>query len=446
MLAQSTMLNEWTPDRFGAAVQEVLDHLYDAAYLRQHALVDLLVLPETDPLHRSQEARRLLLQAIEALRPVGAPAQSTAWRAYRILELRYIEGLTARQTMDEIALGRSHFYREHLRILEALTGLLWEQVTERLRSQQVTLPAAAAAENRTETPKESQKGKQEGRASLVHREVERLCAQADWKEINLAGVVADLQPLAQTLAEGKDTLLEVESTGDLILPKADWTLARQALLNAITYGLDRAPGGHMTVAPIVSPNFMGIVIHTQTGREADHKPLRQGIGLQVCEDFVRAMGGWVEIDNQAPNTWTMRLLWPIVQASTLSPPVLLVIDDNKEFLELFRRYLAGHPWQVVGAINGDSARRLAHELQPKVSLLDVMLPKEDGWEILRRFKAEPATQELPVIVCSVLNEPQVATTLGAAGYLLKPVTQRALLQALAPWRATHAMPPPTRQA
>jgi Amt family ammonium transporter len=118
----------------------------------------------------------------------------------------------------------------------------------------------------------------------------------------------------------------------------------------------------------------------------------------------------------------------------------LVIDDNEQFLDLFRRYLAGHPWQVVGAVDGDSARRLAQECRPTVSLLDVMLPKEDGWEILRRWKAEPSTQNLPVIICSVLNEPQVATTLGAAGYLLKPVTQRSLLHALAPWRPEQTTP------
>ena len=54
-------------------------------------------------------------------------AQSADWRAYRILELRYIEGLSPAEVMQQLAFGRSYYFREQARILEALTSMLWDQ-------------------------------------------------------------------------------------------------------------------------------------------------------------------------------------------------------------------------------------------------------------------------------------------------------------------------------
>ncbi len=61
------------------------------------------------------------------------------------------------------------------------------------------------------------------------------------------------------------------------------------------------------------------------------------------------------------------------------------------------------------------------------------MPQEDGWDLLISLKADPTTRDIPVIVCSALHEPSIALTLGAAAFLPKPVTERSLVQALAPW-------------
>ena len=126
---------------------------------------------------------------------------------------------------------------------------------------------------------------------------------------------------------------------------------------------------------------------------------------------------------------------------TDSVPVLLVIDDNAELLQLFQRYLSGYTWQVMGAMDGQQARRILEQIRPAVILLDVMMPQEDGWAILQWLKARSATATIPVVVCSVLNEPHLAQSLGADAYLSKPVQQGALLQTLARWWPTAATPP-----
>ena len=70
---------------------------------------------------------------------------------------------------------------------------------------------------------------------------------------------------------------------------------------------------------------------------------------------------------------------------------------------------------------------------PAVIISDVMMPEEDGWEFLASLKQDEQTRDIPFIVCSVLNEPQLAIMMGATAYLPKPVSQQALLNALSPW-------------
>jgi CheY-like chemotaxis protein len=86
---------------------------------------------------------------------------------------------------------------------------------------------------------------------------------------------------------------------------------------------------------------------------------------------------------------------------------------------------------VVGATAGAEVLKLARELAPVAVALDVMMPTQDGWEVLQSLKNDPTTRNIPVIICSVLDDPELAYSLGAAAYLHKPVTQADLLSALA---------------
>jgi CheY-like chemotaxis protein len=116
-------------------------------------------------------------------------------------------------------------------------------------------------------------------------------------------------------------------------------------------------------------------------------------------------------------------------------PRVLVVDNNADFIALVARYLYQEDWEVVGAGDATQALERAREMRPRIILLDVMMPGRDGWDLLVRLRAAAETKETPVIVCSILNEPQLATSLGANGYLPKPLTQTDLLRALAPWRS-----------
>ena len=110
---------------------------------------------------------------------------------------------------------------------------------------------------------------------------------------------------------------------------------------------------------------------------------------------------------------------------------VLVIDDNVDTLRLLERYLSGTPYAFCRTRDPEEALALAERLMPQVILLDIMLPGIDGWELLGRLREHPQVGQVPVLVCSILPQAKLATTLGAAGYLRKPVSRQALLEALA---------------
>ena len=111
-------------------------------------------------------------------------------------------------------------------------------------------------------------------------------------------------------------------------------------------------------------------------------------------------------------------------------PTVLVIDDNEGLVELLSDYLTGHACRVTAATNGQEGLRLAQELLPNTIVLDLMMPEMDGWEILQRLRTNPQTADIPVIVCSVINNPELAYSLRASLFLTKPVSRDDVLNAL----------------
>ena len=106
---------------------------------------------------------------------------------------------------------------------------------------------------------------------------------------------------------------------------------------------------------------------------------------------------------------------------------VMVVDDEERMRSLLRTYLAREGYRVVAAADGREALRLAKTEQPDLIILDVMMPNQDGWQVLRGLKENPDTARTPVIICSVLKEPELALSLGADAYLKKPVERLELL-------------------
>jgi CheY-like chemotaxis protein len=112
------------------------------------------------------------------------------------------------------------------------------------------------------------------------------------------------------------------------------------------------------------------------------------------------------------------------------PRRVLVIEDNASAHDLYERYLDGTGWQVVSLADARQAAEVALSSRPNAILLDIMMPELDGWTVLQALRLDPNTRRIPVIICSVIHDPGLATALGASACLAKPVTRLELLAAL----------------
>jgi non-specific serine/threonine protein kinase len=146
-LAQSTSEASSQRAAFARQVRDALAHLYDPVYLQTHPLVRL-VAPATAG--RSSgvgtSLRQLLLDAIESLQPLaGTPTTLPSGSSHQILVLRYVEGLDVPAVQLRLALGKSEYYREQQRGLDAVVSLLWERWTGGPLPARETTPAGSRA-------------------------------------------------------------------------------------------------------------------------------------------------------------------------------------------------------------------------------------------------------------------------------------------------------------
>jgi CheY-like chemotaxis protein len=111
-------------------------------------------------------------------------------------------------------------------------------------------------------------------------------------------------------------------------------------------------------------------------------------------------------------------------------PTVLVVEDNRQASDLLNHYLTEAGYAVTHAYDGQEAIRIARELQPDAVTLDILLPREDGWHVLADLKSSPETARIPVVIVSITEDHQLAFSLGAVEYLIKPVSKRQLIDAL----------------
>jgi adenylate cyclase len=113
-----------------------------------------------------------------------------------------------------------------------------------------------------------------------------------------------------------------------------------------------------------------------------------------------------------------------------SPPLILVADDNAANVDILRTRLTTRGYDVVIATDGEEALSTARGRQPDLILLDVMMPKHDGFEVCRLLKADPSLPFMPIILVTAKDDPRDIVTgleCGADEYLTKPVDQAALV-------------------
>lgn len=415
-------------DEFVDAVRDALTHLYDPIHLQSHPLANLLSSPiGVDQVTRAQKLRQTLLAAIERLNPAvgGATPSPEASISYSALTYRYVDGLSPEEIAALLAVSPRQVYRKLREGVEAVACLLRDQLNLPMQRAQTPLERAGV-----EQPP-SADGPAD-RRHLAAAAVQQLGAHAqpELLEIHavLEGVIKDLGPYCRQI----DAAIALTPAPAPLHLYADRAMLRQALLNLITTGLDEMAPRSLSVTVCPGLERLTITMRGEPPTASEALPTRgtrEGIGREVAVRLIEMAGGqvfWGKMNGDA--AWQATIELPQV-----GPQYILVIDDMSDLTSLFQRFTTQYAVEVIGAQSAAQAFEALNSMTPALILLDVMLPRQDGWEILQTLKANTATASIPVVICSVLNEPGLAAALGANGYLRKPVTQEALLQELRRW-------------
>ena len=402
---------------FVRQVRSALTHLYDPAYLQNHALAQMTDVDyQLDQITRAQNLRRTLLDCIESLRP---PSQEDALpdvaRAHAILTYRFVDCSSMSEIAHRCGLGERQAYRELSTGVEAVARLLWDKLRE---------------SGDRESPSDVEKNESSGSLQAAQDEVTRLRRARSFERLDLEEILRGVVQLLTPVCEKNDSAVRVESLASCPPVLADRVMLRQALLGILTQAVN-VTQGDVTISVEEHDLELSLSITGVSASTAQNAP-RPGrdasaVDLHVAESLLTAQRGRLHV-SQEEDQWCAHISLP----TTLTPSAL-VIDDSEELVGLLRRYLAGHDLRVIGAHDSTEALRLAADLQPQVIVLDVMMPDRDGWELLQQLKSERVTSDIPVIVCSVLYQPELASAVGASDYIIKPVTQTGFLQVLTRW-------------
>lgn len=275
----------------------------------------------------------------------------------------------------------------------------------------------------------------------------------------LDNVVATVQPL---VAKNRNQLV-VERQASLGRMRGDLTKLRQSLFNLLSNASKFTEQGKVTLrARTEGPEWLSFEVADtgigmtpeqlsrlfQAFSQADETTSRKyggtGLGLMLTRNFCRLLGGDVSVLSRAGEgtTFTMRLPRYSTETpreekpaeSTAPVPLdgaarrVLVIDDNPDARELMTRSLEKAGYEVHCAPGGAEGLNLAHQVRPHLITLDILMPRVDGWKVLTSLKQDPILADVPVLLVSIRVDRDLALTLGAAGYLTKPVDRDELLK------------------
>ncbi len=306
--------------------------------------------------------------------------------------------------------------------------------------------------------------------------------ELNFETVNIARLLEEVAGTARPLAEQNKNRLIVQCPNDVAPMHVDALRLRQILLNLLSNGCKFTKDGEIALRVIPSSRdgrrWLDFVV-TDTGIgmtpeqmdklfedfvQADQSTARRyggtGLGLAITRRLCRMMGGDVTVTSEAGKGSTFVVRLPaeaetaasaadtaetggamILQAKSgdkhrTNGDCILVIDDDATSRELIANHLREEGFSVATAAGGREGLRLAEELHPIAITLDVLMPDIDGWTVLAALRGNPALAGIPVVMATITDQQRKGVTLGAAGYLTKPIDREQLIGLLQPFRAS----------
>lgn len=294
-------------------------------------------------------------------------------------------------------------------------------------------------------------------------------------EAATGSLAAKNQNTLSLVADAPDTVMVTDDLKlkqillNLIGNAAKFTTSGQIEMQAASVEENGIPHTHFTVKDTgIGMSQEQLANLFQRFAQADQTTTRKyggtGLGLALTRALSRMLGGRIEVESTEGKGTTFTVAIPTryeaslasaesdTEADTEQPakpaaapeahvPKVLVVDDAPSARELLTRNLEREGFAVITAASGEEALARIQADKPLAVLLDVMMPGLDGWHVLKTIRENPETKDIPVIMQTVLDDRNFAYTLGASGYLKKPIRRHQLMDALqafvAPPSANH---------
>jgi CheY-like chemotaxis protein len=397
---------------FEQELYTALYHLYTPDYQPREALCAVI---GCDPGEGMPAVQAAILQAVESIEPpANAPSTTPARQVYDLLHHRFVLQLTQEETAYRLNVSRRTVNRLQHKAAHVLAGALWkhsqavEQATKGLPQDGDGLPAEDAT---LDTPTADWHAQ-------MQRELDSLQAKAPNAWCDVEEVIGSVLDLVDPMFSKLGICTEVRSVQQGLNAAIHPVLLHQVLISALRRFAPCVSDGQIAIYARLEDGNARI---TLTGATAvtdelgerdftDGIPISKGISIETC------------IDGRQAFVW--------ISMPSMGKVTVLAVDDNEDMARFYRDCAIGTRYHIVHVAQGAGLFETVESTLPDVIVLDVMLPDVDGWRLLMRLHEDPATRSIPVIICSVVQEEDLALSLGAVRYLPKPVQPRAFIQAL----------------
>lgn len=293
---------------------------------------------------------------------------------------------------------------------------------------------------------------------------------------DLQEVVNEIVVTIQPLIEKNNNVLKVICPQDLGMMTADVTKIRQIMFNLLSNASKFTDHGEITMTIDryrrdetewiffeVKDSGIGMNLEQQAKlfnafSQADASTTRKyggtGLGLTITKKFTEMMGGYILVDSEegVGTTFTIHIPTEVKDSKSEIKSVdhvlsqnklgiekslkrILVVDDDESIHDVIKRFVNEENFEVISTTNPEEAIKLAREINPHVIILDVVMPKIDGWSILSQLKADQELQSIPVIMATFLTDRAMGYTLGATDFLIKPLNQNQVQRVLGKYQS-----------
>jgi CheY-like chemotaxis protein len=393
---------------FTEELHRTLKHLYEPAELRRSHLLSVFGLDKR--VDSASALRALLLDTILSLKPdPKAPRDSSGWRIFQVLTYRFVDQSSQNDVSIELALSVRQLRRLEKAAVQALAEILAARYE--IQAPSTTIQEENSPERETASPNLLDPG-------LSQDELARLKQTYPVEAVDpcelLGNLVATVEPLAQANRVHMDCTIP-----PLSQPISGQVMTmRQAILTILTAAVTLAPGAEISISADITLNGYDILVKTFPIRNI---PPSQSSGilrnLEQANNLLALSGSFLSLltDLEKDDEFAVRITLAIAGQFGV-----LVVDDHLDTLQLFERYLSGSIFRFIGTADPTRVFEIAQVEKPSVVVLDVMMPGIDGWELMGRLREHPSTHNIPVIVCSIMQQEALSLALGAARFLAKP--------------------------